>query len=165
MDLVRAHDLFQSPKTLRPCPQEWVTDVVDPEPEVFSEADPRFAQRTVGEQLWLAMRCRADIHYIVSYMASWVGKHPLRVTRMALRVLSYLHKTAEMRMILGQPKDEQYKLMSGNSSGSSRPANNKHRVDGYFGDLKLVGYSDASFAPFGDKSYGASLVTVEDSRV
>ena len=84
---------------------------------------------------------------------------------MALRVLSYLHKTAEMRMILGQPKDEQYELMSGNSSGSSRPANNKHRVDGYFGDLKLVGYSDASFAPFGDKSYGASLVTVEDSRV
>ena len=28
-----------------------------------------------------------------------------------------------------------------------------------------MGFSDASFAPFGNRSYGASLVTVEDSPV
>ena len=39
MDLIRAHDLLHSPKTLLPCPKEWVTDDVDPEPEDFSEQD------------------------------------------------------------------------------------------------------------------------------
>ncbi|CAE7295400.1 TY5A, partial [Symbiodinium sp. CCMP2592] len=93
MDLLRAHDLLQAPQTLLPCPKEWVTDDVDQEPEDFSEADLRYGQRLIGEQLWLAMRSRPDIHHVVSYMSTWVSKHPRRVSKIALRVLSYLHKT------------------------------------------------------------------------
>ena len=61
MDLIRAHNLTDEPKTMLPCPKEWVTDDVDQEPEVFVEADLRMGQRLIGEQLWLAMRCRPDI--------------------------------------------------------------------------------------------------------
>ena len=170
MDLIRAHDLLDKPQTLLPCPKEWVTDEVDPEPESFAEGDLRFAQRLVGEQLWLAMRCRPDIHYIVSYMASWVARHPLRVTRIALRVLAYLHKTANMQVILGQPTEVPEEEIDGSNSRSSKDnsntASSKQQQQGFgFGNLNLVGFSDASFAPFGDRSYGASLVTVEDSPV
>ncbi|CAE7897047.1 GIP [Symbiodinium microadriaticum] len=172
MDLLRAHDLLQAPKTLLPCPKEWITDDVDPEPETFTEADLRFGQRLIGEQLWLAMRCRPDLHFTVSYCASWVSKHPKRIARLALRVLSYLHKTAGMRMILGQPNEvaeddivinnQTARQTSGNNNAAAA-VNNK--VVSGFKDLKLVGYSDASFAPFGNRSYGASLITVEDSPV
>ncbi|CAE7198854.1 RE1 [Symbiodinium sp. CCMP2592] len=94
MDLIRGHDMLGSPQTLLPCPKEWITDNVDTEAEEFSEADLRLAQRLVGEQLWLAMRCRPDVHFTVSYMASWVARHSRRVTKIAYRVLAYLHKTA-----------------------------------------------------------------------
>ncbi|CAE7497148.1 RE1 [Symbiodinium sp. CCMP2592] len=99
MDLIRGHDMLEAPQTL-PCPKEWITDNVDTEAEEFSEADLRLAQRLVGEQLWLAMRCRPDVHFTVSYMASWVARHPRRVTKIAYRMLAYLHKTAGMRMVL-----------------------------------------------------------------
>ena len=67
---------------------------------------------------------------------------------MALRVLTYLHKTAEMKMALGQPTDipeQQHKPTASSSNSSSN-----QQAGGFFGGLKLVGYSDASFAPFGD---------------
>ncbi|CAE7938539.1 TY1B-JR1 [Symbiodinium necroappetens] len=139
MDLIRAHDLIDAPQTLLPCPREWIAEGMDQESEDFNESDLKFAQRLVGEQLWLAMRCRPDIHFTVSHMASWVARQPRRVAKVALRVLSYLHKTAEMTLILGQPAEVT--------------------------DAKVVGFSDASFAPYGGKSYGASVITVEDSPV
>ena len=184
MDLIRAHDLLQAPQTLLPCPREWITDDVDQEPEDFQEADLRFAQRLVGEQLWLAMRCRPDIHHIVSYMASWVSKHPLRVSRIAMRVLSYLHKTAAMKMILGSPVEacENEAAISNSNqtarssqtagSHSNQTARSSQQSEAQAGNggsswdkLKIVGYSDASFAPFGAKSYGASLVVIDDSPI
>ncbi|CAE7684535.1 TY5A, partial [Symbiodinium sp. KB8] len=105
MDLIRAHDLTDAPQTLLPCPREWIAEGMDQESEDFNESDLKFAQRLVGEQLWLAMRCRPDIHFTVSHMASWVARQPRRVAKVALRVLSYLHKTAEMTLILGQPAE------------------------------------------------------------
>ncbi|CAE7481190.1 RE1 [Symbiodinium sp. CCMP2592] len=164
MDLIRAHDLLEAPQTLLPCPKEWITDAVDPENEDFKESDLRLAQRLVGEQLWLAMRCRPDIHYTVSYMSSWVSRHPLRVTKLALRVLSYLHKTAGMKMILGQPMEFPEDGLYKTSSSSKNTTATNDSSTGFRG-IKLVGFSDASFAPFGDKSFGASMVTVEDSPV
>ncbi|CAE7737175.1 GIP [Symbiodinium sp. CCMP2592] len=105
---------------------EWITDDVDPEPEDFTEGDLRFAQRLIGEQLWLAMRCRPDIHFVVSYMSSWVSKHPIRISRIAMRLLSYLHKTAGMKMILGQPaefpKDDIDDSTQSSSSRSKPPS-------------------------------------------
>ena len=163
LDLLRSHDLLHAPQTLLPCPKEWVTDDVDQEPEDFTEPDLRFGQRLIGEQLWLAMRTRPDIHHVVSYMSMWVSKHPRRISKIALRVLSYLHKTVQMKMILGQPVGSNSSSAHQDTPASSSASNNK--VVG-FQDLKIVGFSDASFAPYGGgRSYGASLVTVEDSPV
>ena len=70
-------------------------------------------------------------------------------------------------MILGQPEDVSV-INEGTSSGngnSSQTTNTASNGGSGFSDLKLVGFSDASFAPFGSKSYGASLVVVEDSPV
>ena len=47
-------------------------DDVSSEPEEFSEADLCFGQRMVGEQLWLTMRCRPDLQFVVGHMAHWV---------------------------------------------------------------------------------------------
>ncbi|CAE7539325.1 GIP, partial [Symbiodinium sp. KB8] len=131
MDLLRAHDLLQAPKTLLPCPKEWITDDVDPEPETFTEADLRFGQRLIGEQLWLAMRM----------------------------ILGQPNEVAEDDIVINNQTARQ---TSGNNNAAAA-VNNK--VVSGFKDLKLVGYSDASFAPFGNRSYGASLITVEDSPV
>ncbi|CAE7216076.1 Cfap91 [Symbiodinium sp. CCMP2592] len=153
MDLIRAHDLLQAPQTLLPCPKEWITDDVDPEPENFTEGDLRFAQRLIGEQLWLAMRCRPDIHFIVSYMSSWVSKHPIRISRIAMRVLSYLHKTAGMKMILGQPArfpeddiDDSRQSSSSQGKQTSTTTNSQQRnnkVGGGFDNLKIVDNASA----------------------
>ena len=177
MDLIRAHDLMDAPQTLLPCPREWIAEGMDQESEDFNESDLKFAQRLVGEQLWLAMRCRPDIHFTVSHMASWVARQPRRVAKVALRVLSYLHKTAEMTLILGQPaevadakvqRSSDNTNTSRNSSSSSKEHNNtteaKQASTG-FSEINVVGFSDASFAPYGGKSYGASVITVEDSPV
>ena len=151
LDLVRAHDLMNAPQTLLPCPKEWITEELDAEPENFTESELRHGQRMVGEQLWLAMRSRPDIQYVVNYMSSWVSKQPVRVARIATRVLMYLHKTAKMILVLGQPAS------SNSSSSSSEPAT--------FRGVTLTGFSDASFAPFGSKSFGASVVTVNATPV
>ena len=176
MDLIRLHDLIDAPQTLLPCPREWIAEGMDQESEDFNESDLKFAQRLVGEQLWLAMRCRPDIHFTVSHMASWVARQPRRVAKVALRVLSYLHKTAEMTLILGQPAEiTDAKVQRSNdntntsrNSSSSKEHNNiteaKQTSTG-FSEINVVGFSDASFAPYGGKSYGASVITVEDSPV
>ncbi|CAE7339218.1 RE1, partial [Symbiodinium pilosum] len=135
LDLLRSHGMDESPGTLLPCPREWLSDDISPEPEDFSEAELRFGQRMVGEQLWLTMRCRPDLQFVVGHMAQWVSKHPRKVARVAKRVLAYLLSTADLKLVLGDR------------------------------DILLEGYSDSSFAPYGERSYGASVVTVNGSPV
>ena len=156
LDLLRAHGLQDAPGTLLPCPKEWVTDDVSNEPEEFSEADLRFGQRMVGEQLWLTMRCRPDLQFVVGHMAQWVAKHPKRVTRIAKRVLSYLASTMELKLVLG---DDGSKVTMSSSSSSNSTFHKQAN------GVVLVGYSDSSFAPYGDRSYGASVVTINGAPV
>ena len=155
LDLLRAHGLQDAPGTLLPCPKEWVMDDVSSEPEDFSEADLRFGQRMVGEQLWLTMRCRPDLQFVVGHMAQWVARHPKRVARIARRVLSYLASTMELKLVLG---DNGGKVNTHSSSSS----NTSHKQPK---EVSLVGYSDSSFAPYGDRSYGASVITINGAPV
>ena len=150
LDLLRAHDMQDTPGTLLPCPKEWVADDIAGEPEDFDESELRFSQRLVGEQLWLTMRCRPDIQFVVGHMAQWVAKHPRRVARIAKRVLSYLASTADLKLVLGEDR----------SSSSNDNTNTKQATD-----VALIGYSDSSFAPFGDRSYGASVITINNAPV
>ena len=69
LDLLRSHGMHDCPGTLLPCPKEELPDDVSPEPEDFSESELRFGQRMVGEQLWLTMRCRPDLQFVVGHMA------------------------------------------------------------------------------------------------
>ena len=156
LDLLRSHGMQDTPGTLLPCPKEWVADDISTEPEDFSESELRFGQRMVGEQLWLTMRCRPDIQFVVGHMAQWVAKHPRRVARIAKRVLSYLASTVNLKLVLGESHN------SITNSSSSSIINTATRQAA---EVVLIGYSDSSFAPFGDRSYGASVVTVNGGPV
>ena len=154
LDLLRSHGMQDAPGTLLPCPKEWVTEDISGDPEDFSESELRFGQRMVGEQLWLTMRCRPDLQFVVVHMAQWVAKHPRRVTRIAKRVLSYLVSTLNLKLVLGEGH------VSSDSSSSNAPAATADTAE-----VVLVGFSDSSFAPYGERSYGASVVTVNGGPV
>ena len=117
----------------------------------------------VGEQLWLTMRSRPDLQFVVCHMAQWVSKHPRRVARIAKRVLAYLVSTVEFKLVL-DGQDVSIALASSNSTASAS-SNNTAAASRVSSEVVLIGYSDSSFAPYGDRSYGASVVTVNGSPV
>ena len=72
------------------------------------------------------MRTRPDLQFPVGFMAARVSRFPNRVAQVARKILAYLKSTQEMKLVMGP-----------NGSDPARsPA--------------LVGYSDASFSPFGE---------------
>ena len=156
-NLVKSHGLAEDSRAALPCPKEWLSDSDFPaEVENFSEEELRQAQRLVGEYLWLSCRTRPDIVYITNYMASIVAKRPCFVAKIGTKVLSYLNASAELKL-----------RMDGRSSSSStqqphQPKQPKHRAPF---KVTLSGYSDASFSPFGSKSFGCSLAVVGQSPV
>ena len=157
LDLLRSHGMDDSPGTLLPCPKEWLSDDVSSEPEDFSETELRFGQRMVGEQLWLTMRCRPDLQFVMGHMAQWVSKHPRRVARLAKRVLAYLRSTADLKLVLGDRDDR--------ASSSAAQASKQAAASAASLEILLEGYSDSSFAPYGERSYGASVITINGSPV
>ena len=135
-NLLRSHGLEEAIPTKLPCPKEWMN---------FSASELRHGQRIVGEQLWLTMRTRPDLLFPVNYMASRVSKQPNKVAKIGLRLMSYLKETMDMKLVIGCDQD---------LSIATQQA-----------PICLTGYSDASFAPFGGKSFGASLVTASGSPI
>ncbi|CAE7207099.1 RE1 [Symbiodinium natans] len=133
MELLRAHDLQDALHTELPVPREWLEQVElqDPEPEDFSEEELRMGQRYVGEVSWLAMKTRPDIVFVVNHMATHVGRRPLHVTRLGKRLMSYLAATAGMRLRMAPRLDK---------------------------PKELVCYTDASYAPYGSRSFGAAVI-------
>ena len=173
LDLLRAHGMEQSAGTKLPCPKEWVLDddQEDAPPENFSEEELKHAQRVVGEQLWLAMRTRPDILYVVNYMASQVSKRPVKVAKVGRRVLAYLQSTSALtlRVPAAGSKGSNNATTDNETTGSaSSISQNRHDDSALFNDdvvVRLIGYSDASYAPTGGRSFGASVVTVNDFPV
>ena len=140
-DLLRAHNLQDAHSTLLPVPREWVeraeADLEETELD-FDEETLRSAQRAVGEALWLATKSRPDILFVVNHMSSVVSKQPSYVLRVSQRVFAYLAGTCNMKLMLG-PR-----------SSSSH---------------EVVCFTDALYAPFGKRSFGAAVVTVEGAAV
>ena len=133
-ELLRAHNMQDAAHTQLPVPREWL-EAAETEEEtgvVFSDSDLRAGQRAVGEALWLAMKSRPDILYVVNSMAANVARKPLQVARMGQRLLSYLKGTSDLELILAPAADDEPK--------------------------ELACYTDASFAPFGGRSFGATVV-------
>ena len=139
-DLLRAHDMSDVASTALPAPKEWIENAEnDDDVEEHDEATLRLAQRYVGELLWLGTRTRPDIMFVVSHAASYVSKKPSYVIRLGKRLMAYLAGTVEMKMTMGplnMPKE-----------------------------LELIAYTDASYAPFGRRSFGAAVITFLGSPI
>ncbi|CAE7488319.1 RE1, partial [Symbiodinium necroappetens] len=140
-ELLRAHNMQNAAHTQLPMPREWLENLElgkDDEPS-FTEADLRQGQRVVGEALWLATKTRPDILYTVNAMASHVARRPLQIARIGERLLAYLAGTADMALVLRPPGAEERSTMTC--------------------------FTDASFAPFGSRSYGATVVLYGQAAV
>ena len=165
-DLLRAYEMTDACPTKLPCPKEWIAEDFESYVEEHTEMDLKQGQRCAGELLWLTMRSRPDLQFVVGHMAQWVSKHPKRIERIAKRVLAYLAGTKEMKLILGEfdtsNSSSNAQQTTTNSSGSPQ-----HTSSAQVSDMKLrvIAYSDASFAPTGSRSYGASLVTICGSPI
>ncbi|CAE7873452.1 TY1B-NL2 [Symbiodinium microadriaticum] len=142
-ELLRNHNMDEVQGSRLPCPKEWLCEGEGEEDqdENYSSEELKFAQRVVGEQLWLTMRTRPDLQFPVGFMAARVSRLPNRVAQVARKILAYLKSTQEMKLVMGP---------NGNES---------------VGALALVGYSDASFSPFGEKSFGAELYETANALV
>eukprot|EP00439_Symbiodinium_sp_Y106_P043939 s6959_g5.t1 len=134
-DLLRAHDMQNVAHTLLPTPREWLEALETEEggEPSFTEEDLKLGQRLVGEALWLATKTRPDILYVVNAMASHVARKPLQVARIGKRLLTYLAGTSDLTLVLRAPAEGEQKTMTC--------------------------FTDASFAPFGARSHGATVIT------
>ena len=135
-ELLRAHNMQDPMHTQLPVPREWI-DALENEKELevhaFSDEDLKQGQRLVGEALWLATKTRPDILFTVNAMASHVARNPVPVIRMGKRLLAYLAGTADLELVMAPPEK--------GTKGT------------------MTCFTDASFAPYGARSYGATVIT------
>ena len=139
-DLLRSHDMQEVHPTQLPVPREWVEEAEASEEveEGFTEDTLRKAQRVVGEGLWLSTRTRPDVLYVINHLASLVAKRPDYVLRVGKRLLAYLAGTKDLRLQLGAPQED---------------------------DHAVICYTDASYAPFGKRSFGAAVICLHGSPI
>ena len=100
------------------------------------------AQQVVGELLWLSVRTRPDISYIVSWMGRHVAKAPKAVCQVSDHVIGYLQGTLDYALAYGKCPSE--------GEGSL---------------LEITALSDASHAPGGGRGCQGILVTWGDAAV
>ena len=89
-----------------------------------SEERVREAQKMAGELLWLVTRTRPDVGYSTAHVCAAATRNPEGAIRLAKLTMRYLAATPDLGL----------------------------RYDG--GGDPVVAYSDASFAPQGDRSFG-----------
>ena len=110
------------------------------DPEVIEEEKTaeqvKQAQQVVGELLWLAVRTRPDISYVVSWMGRHVAKAPKMVCQVAEHVIGYLQGTLDYALVYG-----------------------KCPLEGEGSLSEIVALSDASHAPGGGRGCQGILVT------
>ena len=164
-DLLRSYNKDDLLPTLLPSPREWIVDPIDDTPEDFSQEELRQGQKHVGELLWLCLRTRPDLQFIVSHMAQWVSKQPVRISKIGERVLGYLSRTQQMKLTLGYNHEDEAQATDTQTAAAEAPAHNlvSRVLDPRL--VELTGYSDASFAPTGGRSYGAVVITMGPSPV
>ena len=127
-ELIRSHNLSPTCRSIVPVPKEWVRET-PPEEVDYPEPVLREAQRITGELLWLSQRTRIDVAFAVGLMSSWASKAPAYVSKIGLRILAYLAHTKHLRLSLA--------------------------AEDSFG---LGVFTDASFAPFGERSISGITV-------
>ena len=166
-DLLRSHEMTEACPTRLPCPKEWVSEDYEDLVEDFTDSDLKLGQRMVGELLWLTMRSRPDLQHVVGHLSQWVSKHPKRIVKIANRVLSYLAGTLQTKLVIGEYQNEDNSSSSSSTNIHNKPAHTDTSCTGQGDDdgLRVIAYSDASFAPTGSRSYGACVVTINGSPI
>ena len=127
-ELVRSHGLEYNARAVIPLPKEWVKSAPEEEKD-YDASLLRDAQKITGELLWVSQRTRLDICFSVGLMSSWTTRSPGFVIKIGLRVLAYLANTKGIRL----------SLVPNESSSMSI-------------------YTDASFAPFSERSITGVVV-------
>ena len=140
-ELVRAHNMQDARYTALPVPREWLDQAEQNPSETegdFSEEELRGGQKAVGELLWLAMKSRPDLLFVVNHMSTLLSRRPVYVTRVGKRVLSYVAGSADLRLALTPRKEHKGEILC---------------------------FTDASFAPYGGRSFGAAVVALEGAPI
>ncbi|OLQ14783.1 Copia protein [Symbiodinium microadriaticum] len=128
-ELVRAYQLKGADKSKIACPKE----VLMSEPESVPDSDEatvKAAQKVAGECLWLSQRTRFDISFTTAILCSRVSRDPSGALAIGKRLLCYLHQTKGFKLHL-------------------RPEP---------GAVPLRVFTDASFSPQGQHSYGGHII-------
>ena len=134
-ELIRSHELVWNAKASTPLPREWIKEAPEEE-QGYLPTVLRDAQRVTGELLWLSQRTRIDICFSVGLMSSWVTRSPGFVVKIGLRILAYLANTKTFRL----------SLVPDEASA-------------------LTVYTDASFAPFSERSISGIVVLMHNRCV
>ena len=134
-ELVRSHNLSPCARAVVPVPKEWVKDA-PPEEKGYEESVLRDAERITGELLWVSQRTRIDICFGVGLMSSWTVRSPSFVTKLGLRILAYLARTKGLKLDLTPCQDKELEI-----------------------------YTDASFAPFSDRSISGIVVQLRGKSI
>ena len=118
-----------------PCPRDLAWFDVLLTDEPPTDEDVRTAQRLTGEILWLSQRTRPDLAYTACLLASLSTKAPQRAIRIAEKALAYLQRTKAL-------------TLTANAD-----------------DTCLCAYSDASYAPEGNRSHTGWVVFLHGAPV
>ena len=118
-----------------PCPRDLAWFDVLLTDEPPTDEDVRTAQRLTGEILWLSQRTRPDLAYTACLLASLSTKAPQRAIRIAEKALAYLQRTKAL-------------TLTANAD-----------------DTCLCAYSDASYAPEGNRSHTDWVVFLHGAPV
>ncbi|OLQ09932.1 Copia protein [Symbiodinium microadriaticum] len=128
-ELLRHHDLWKEKGHTTPCPQEWLLGETEFFEKQHTSEQLRRAQALTGELLWLSGKSRPDLLHTVATMSALCLKDAELVEKIGLRALGYLKNTIDVELYY-------------------KPESTQHVI---------VGYSDASFAPQGSRSFGCSV--------
>ena len=130
-ELVRSYGMNEASKSKIVCPKELLmTEEEGPKP--YEESTVKLAQKLAGECLWLSQRTRPDVSFATAVLCSRVSKDPHSAIAIGKRILAYLFATKDYKLHL-KPDPEAPIL----------------RV-----------FTDASFSPQGQHSYGGHVVEV-----
>ncbi|CAE7759843.1 RE1 [Symbiodinium necroappetens] len=185
-NLVRLHGLDTDVGAGLPCPKEWIQDDDQAfEEENYDSSELVMAQKVTGECLWMAYRTRPDILYVTNYMAAMTTKRPVKVYQIGLKVMSYLNATAGLKLKVEATAETEAaattetKTTTATTETKTTTATTETKtttataetvetqVARHYAGFKvdLSGYSDASYAPHGGKSFGCSLVMIGKTPV
>ncbi|CAE6936905.1 RE1 [Symbiodinium sp. CCMP2592] len=127
-EVLRHRNVRAEERSLLPATKEHLSLSSEHDPPTYSSEDLKLAQSITGELAWMAQRCRPDLAYVVSIMASLTTRDPARVAAIGRKTLAYLNHTSSWRL----------RFWTG-------------------GEPTLVTYTDSSYAPDGDRSHGGAV--------